>query len=153
MNWPAPGSHKVPVLVLAVRLANRDNPPMTNQSTHPQARALCRLDELSDPGSKGFSNGTSGILVVRQGSDVFVYENRCPHRGIPLEWTPDQFLDSSGRLIQCATHGALFLPESGECIAGPCSGDSLRKLDGYVHNGVVWLGKASPTGPLLQRGD
>ncbi|QJD60285.1 Rieske (2Fe-2S) protein [Pseudomonas sp. gcc21] len=117
---------------------------MTKHTHHREPRALCRLDELPDPGSKGFANGTTGILVVRQGGEAFVYENRCPHRGIPLEWTPDQFLDSSGRLIQCATHGALFLPESGECIAGPCSGDSLRKLDSYLDDGLVWLGKANP---------
>ncbi|WP_150305107.1 Rieske (2Fe-2S) protein [Pseudomonas saliphila] len=115
---------------------------MTDHNQYRTPRALCRLDELSDPGSKGFVDGANGILVVRQGTDVFVYENRCPHRGIPLEWVPDQFLDSSGRLIQCATHGALFLPESGECVAGPCSGASLRKLASYVQSGVVWLGKA-----------
>lgn len=120
---------------------------MINPSKHREPRVLCRLDELPDPGSKGIANGESGILVVRQGSAVFVYENRCPHRGIPLEWTPDQFLDSSGRLIQCATHGALFLPESGECIAGPCSGDSLRKLNSYVQDGFVWLGVPNPPNP------
>ncbi|HDZ55763.1 MAG TPA: Rieske (2Fe-2S) protein [Pseudomonas xinjiangensis] len=100
---------------------------------------LCRLDDLADPGSKGFLYKGQTLLAVRQGHRVFVYENRCPHRGIPLEWVPDQFLDSSNRLIQCATHGALFLPETGECVAGPCAGAYLKQRKCTVGNGQVWL--------------
>ncbi|MFA5678743.1 MAG: Rieske (2Fe-2S) protein [Pseudomonas sp.] len=103
------------------------------------AIALCRLDELSDPGSKGFELAGRSFFAVRQGQQVFVYLNRCPHRGIPLEWLPDQFLDHSGRLIQCASHGALFLPESGACVAGPCAGASLTSLVSYIDAGQVWL--------------
>lgn len=101
--------------------------------------ALCRLDELADPGSKGFEVNGRLVFAVRQGQQVYVYLNRCPHRGIPLEWVADQFLDHSGRLIQCASHGALFLPESGECIAGPCSGNSLTPLASHIEEGQVWL--------------
>lgn len=100
---------------------------------------LCSLDALADPGSKGFVYQGQALFAVRQGLQVFVYENRCPHRGIPLEWVPDQFLDSSNRLIQCATHGALFLPENGECIAGPCAGASLRPRASHISNGYLWL--------------
>lgn len=100
---------------------------------------LCRLDELSDPGSKGLMYKGQALFAVRQGNQVTVFENRCPHRGIPLEWVPDQFLDSSERLIQCATHGALFLPESGECVAGPCAGAYLTARPCYISNGHLWL--------------
>ena len=101
--------------------------------------ALCRLEDLPDPGSKGFSCRGQALFAVRQGRQVHVYENRCPHRGIPLEWVADQFLDHSGRLIQCASHGALFLPETGECVAGPCSGQFLRQLPSTLHNGWICL--------------
>lgn len=101
---------------------------------------LCRLDDLPLRGSKGIMHQGQALFAVRQGDRVFVYENRCPHRGVPLEWVADQFLDSSQRLIQCATHGALFLPESGECVAGPCVGQSLRQLPCYLHDGQLWLG-------------
>jgi nitrite reductase/ring-hydroxylating ferredoxin subunit len=103
------------------------------------SRPLCRLDELPPFGSKGLTYQGSALFVVRQGERIFVYENRCPHRGIPLEWTPDQFLDSSHRLIQCATHGALFLPETGECIAGPCTGAHLTARACHISNGYLWL--------------
>ncbi|MFN3580175.1 MAG: Rieske (2Fe-2S) protein [Pseudomonas sp.] len=102
-------------------------------------KPLCHLDQLPDPGSKGFTYQGQALFAVRQGSQVFVYENSCPHRGIPLEWVPDQFLDSSGRLIQCATHGALFLPENGACVAGPCAGQSLKARPCHINNGQVWL--------------
>lgn len=100
---------------------------------------LCHLSELPLRGSKGFLHQGQSLFAVRQGEQVAVYENRCPHRGVPLEWVPDQFLDSSKRLIQCATHGALFLPESGECVAGPCVGQSLRQLPSYISNDQLWL--------------
>lgn len=108
-------------------------------SSAPHSIALCRLDELPDPGSKGFQVAGRGVFAVRQGQQVYVYLNRCPHRGIALEWVPDQFLDHSGRLIQCASHGALFLPESGECVAGPCSGASLTPLASHIDAGQIWL--------------
>lgn len=104
-----------------------------------QTNALCRLEDVPDPGSKGFNLGGQALFVVRQGQQVHVYENRCPHRGIPLEWVADQFMDQSGRLIQCATHGALFLPETGECVAGPCSGQFLRQLPSALHQGWIYL--------------
>ncbi|WP_423785726.1 Rieske (2Fe-2S) protein [Halopseudomonas pelagia] len=100
---------------------------------------LCSMEALPDPGSKGFVHQSQALFAVRQGQQVFVYENRCPHRGIPLEWVPDQFLDSSQRLIQCATHGALFLPESGECVAGPCAGAYLKARPCHISNGHLWL--------------
>lgn len=110
-----------------------------NQPTDNQPVSLCQLDDIADPGSKGFLVQGQHVFAVRQGQQVFVYVNRCPHRGIPLEWVPNQFLDSSGRLIQCASHGALFLPESGECVAGPCSGAHLSPLACHIEGGQVWL--------------
>ena len=41
-------------------------------------------------------------------------------------------MDADNLFIQCSTHGALFKPGSGECIAGPCQGDSLAALFTFV---------------------
>ena len=84
-------------------------------------KLLCPSDALAPNSSRGFEIDGCKVLAVRRDGVAYFYLNRCPHRGIPLEWQPDQFLDSSASLIQCATHGALFLIESGECIAGPVS--------------------------------
>jgi len=106
--------------------------------------ALCRVDELGDPGSRGLQlplpDGTDlACFVVRRGDRVFAYRNRCPHTGAPLEWRPHQFLDAEGRFIQCALHGALFTPADGRCVHGPCDGDALEPLPVAVRDGwVTW---------------
>ena len=68
------------------------------------------------------------VILVRKNGILYGYQNRCPHTGVNLEWMPDQFLDSTESLLQCATHGALFNIEDGYCVAGPCSGQSLQSL-------------------------
>ncbi|MBD9415376.1 Rieske (2Fe-2S) protein [Pseudomonas sp. PDM16] len=89
---------------------------------------LCAPQELTEGCSRGFSIQNRRLLAVRRDGRPYVYLNHCPHRGLALEWREDDFLDDSGSLLRCAHHGALFLIESGECVAGPCSGQSLRAL-------------------------
>jgi len=93
---------------------------------------LCKTSDIEDPGSKSFelkiNRKTQSIFVVHKDGQFFAYYNQCPHTGVNLEWQEDQFLDLDKALIQCATHDALFLIDSGECIAGPCAGDSLQSL-------------------------
>ncbi|MBA1380702.1 Rieske (2Fe-2S) protein [Pseudomonas brassicacearum] len=99
---------------------------------------LCTAAELPDNSSRGFDIEGRKLLAVRRAGQAYVYLNRCPHRGVPLEWQPDQFLDASASLIQCATHGALFLIESGECVAGPCAGQLLTALDSREDDQGIW---------------
>jgi len=102
---------------------------------------LCRLDELDDPGSCGMTVTHGGqphdVFVVRQGEQVFGYLNSCPHTGGPLDWLPDQFLNLDKDYIQCATHDALFKLHDGECVAGPCKGDSLAAVPVIIEAGDV----------------
>ncbi len=65
------------------------------------------------------------------------YLNICPHLGVELNWMPERFMDSDNLFIQCSTHGALFRPGDGECIAGPCQGDALTQLDLRERNGQI----------------
>ncbi|WP_028240354.1 Rieske (2Fe-2S) protein [Stutzerimonas azotifigens] len=96
---------------------------------------LCESNELPEGHSRGYRH----VLLVRRAGRVYAYLNRCPHRNVPLEWQADRFLDESGSLIQCATHGALFLIESGECVAGPCSGRFLQPLAVEERDGAIRL--------------
>lgn len=100
---------------------------------------LCAPDELAEGQSRGFEIAGEKLFAVRKDGQLYAYRNRCPHRGIPLEWLPDQFLDHSASLIQCATHGALFLIESGECVAGPCAGQSLQELAIREDANGIWV--------------
>ena len=94
---------------------------------------LCALSEIPEGTSRGFTlerpDGRGlRVFAVRRGETVFAYVNRCPHRGTPLDWRPDDFLDREGRHILCASHGAVFRVEDGVCIAGPCPGEQLTPL-------------------------
>jgi len=93
---------------------------------------LCKTTDIEDPGSKSFEvkikRKTQSIFVVHKNGEFFAYYNKCPHTGASLEWLEHQFLDLDKALIQCATHDALFMIDSGECVAGPCVGDTLQNL-------------------------
>jgi nitrite reductase/ring-hydroxylating ferredoxin subunit len=56
------------------------------------------------------------------------YVNRCIHAGTPLDWWPNEFFTDDGRLLICATHGALYHPDSGACAGGPCGAGALYPL-------------------------
>lgn len=100
---------------------------------------ICDVSDLEDPGARGYELGEQAILIVRQGDQVRAFINACPHRGIRLEWQPDQFLDYEKQYIQCSTHGALFTLDEGKCIVGPCNGKSLQAIDCRIEEGKVWV--------------
>ena len=77
------------------------------------------------------------VIVHRDGDDVRVWLNVCPHAGRRLDWAPGQFLKSRDGLLVCAVHGASFELIDGECVAGPCRGQSLQRVDVVVRDGEV----------------
>ena len=106
-----------------------------------QAIKLCQIDEIPLDGVKGFKINSKGsslqIFIVRKGSNIYAYHNKCPHMGTSLDWQPDNFLDSSGELIQCSTHGALFRIQDGLCISGPCINQSLAVITTEVQENDI----------------
>jgi nitrite reductase/ring-hydroxylating ferredoxin subunit len=93
---------------------------------------LCDIDDIPDGGAKSFWFGEDsarrGIFLLRRGTAVAAYVNACPHIGTPLNFLDDRFLDQTGGLILCATHGALFRIADGFCVRGPCAGASLTPV-------------------------
>jgi nitrite reductase/ring-hydroxylating ferredoxin subunit len=79
------------------------------------------------------------LVLYRDGADVRAWLNVCPHAGRRLDWAPGKFLQSKDGLLVCAAHGASFEPVSGLCVAGPCSGQSLRAVAVEVRDGEVFL--------------
>ena len=100
---------------------------------------LCHIDDINDESSKGLELGDSSFFAVKKNGQVYVYRNHCPHLGVELNWQEDQFLDMDGMLIQCATHGALFLIENGECVSGPCLGQRLEAIPFTLVDGNITL--------------
>ena len=108
---------------------------------------ICELTDLADPGSRGFSidiDGQSidGFIVLQHGL-LYAYRNSCPHTGSPLDWVEHQFLDLDRAYIQCAVHDARFTIDSGECVAGPCTGDRLSPLKVIQQNQSLYLDPAA----------
>lgn len=86
-------------------------------------------EDLREGCARGATVNGIEIVAVRRGGVLYVYENRCPHQGTPLETFPDKFLNSDGSLLICSTHGARFRVEDGLCVSGPCKGERLRRID------------------------
>jgi nitrite reductase/ring-hydroxylating ferredoxin subunit len=78
------------------------------------------------PVTAGGEDGTG--FVVRYKSLAYAYLNRCAHVPIELDWAEGEFFDTSGLYLMCATHGAIYAPESGRCEGGPCRGGRLRPI-------------------------
>ncbi|MBE2210387.1 MAG: Rieske (2Fe-2S) protein [Xanthomonadaceae bacterium] len=77
------------------------------------------------------------VILHRDGDVVRAWVNVCPHAGRRLDWAPGQFLKSREGLLVCAVHGASFELIDGECVAGPCRGQSLQRVEVVVRDGQV----------------
>lgn len=102
---------------------------------------LCSLSELPQGACRGWPDADPAELVLLnwQGS-IQAYRNACPHTGAPMEWRRHQFLSVDGRHICCGVHGALFRPQDGRCVQGPCVGSSLRPVPVQIEGNRVLAG-------------
>jgi len=102
---------------------------------------VCRLQEIEDPGARGFTFGPAERpregFVVRRGERAWAWLNVCPHAGRNLNWKPDAFLTRDRSLIMCSAHGAVFEPDTGLCVGGPCPGRRLTPIPCEILDGVV----------------
>jgi nitrite reductase/ring-hydroxylating ferredoxin subunit len=106
-------------------------------------RRLCRLQDMPNGEAIALdvmlpSLGEESVILLRQDEHVSAWLNICPHAGRRLDWAPGKFLISRGMLV-CAAHGASFNIDNGECIGGPCRGESLRAVPVRVEDGDVVL--------------
>lgn len=107
----------------------------------PRDHPLCSAGDVAEGAARGFDfpagvPGPGAIVLKREGR-FLAYANRCPHKGTPLETFPDRFLDDSGDVLICSTHGARFRAADGFCFEGPCAGARLKALPVRVTDGQV----------------
>jgi nitrite reductase/ring-hydroxylating ferredoxin subunit len=107
-------------------------------------RLICESAALADGGKAvrfdlPHGHGSTPCFTVRYDGKVFAYVNRCPHRGTELDWNPGEVFDETGLYLICATHGAIFDPQTGLCISGPCQGAWLQTLPIVEQRGVVTI--------------
>jgi nitrite reductase/ring-hydroxylating ferredoxin subunit len=102
-----------------------------------------RWSTLADPGARSFELGTGtwpfrGFLVRRRG-ELRAFANICPHLSHPLDMLPEEFFAPDAELLRCMSHGALFDPDSGLCVVGPCAGQSLLRLQSRLDGDEIWV--------------
>ncbi|MCF8473414.1 MAG: Rieske 2Fe-2S domain-containing protein [Emcibacter sp.] len=94
---------------------------------------LCHISDIEDDRAKSFSYRSEDdireIFIHRVGDEIFAYENSCPHAYLPLNMKDGIFTERSGKYFMCHNHGALFDIKTGQCLAGPCHGQSLVKIE------------------------
>lgn len=107
----------------------------------PPGVALGPLELIADGKARNFvlqmTAGRFHGFVVRQGDVVHGYVDRCPHAGVMLTATLDDYLTPSGAMIACNWHGALFAIDTGLCVGGPCVGQSLTPWPVTVSDGQI----------------
>lgn len=109
---------------------------------------LCRAEDLAATGAKSVVLGEGldqlDVVVVRNEGRHFAYINSCPHQFIPLDIFPDHFLAEDGKHLMCSGHGALFEPDTGLCIDGPCENEFLDPLTIEEKDGEIYLNDPRP---------
>jgi nitrite reductase/ring-hydroxylating ferredoxin subunit len=122
-------------------------PDSQHTSAETQQR-LCATDDLAEGGigvrfTVAVNNRQVGAFVVRFDGAAHGYLNQCAHVPMELDWQEGRFFESSGLYLMCATHGAMYAPDSGLCVGGPCRGASLLKLRIEERDGdVYWVPEA-----------
>lgn len=106
--------------------------------------ALCAVEELDNPGSRGFDFREDAALfqmfVVRSGDRIEGWLNRCPHAGHPMDFPQHQFFTRDRKRLRCASHGAEFDLKSGACVFGPCKGRKLLPVPLLIEDGMIKIG-------------
>jgi len=113
---------------------------------------LCNSSDLAEGGQAVpfdvvYAGQTCRAFAVRFKGRTHAYLNRCTHVAMELDWQPNRVFDATGQWLLCASHGAAYLPDSGQCAGGPCHG-GLVKIHLVDKGGVVCWQTAYNLKPL-----
>jgi nitrite reductase/ring-hydroxylating ferredoxin subunit len=86
-----------------------------------------------------YGNESFSAFVIRHSRGINAYINRCSHQALELDWDLGHFFDLDQRYLICASHGALYAADSGQCVAGPCNGSGLEALPVVEKEGTIYL--------------
>ena len=106
---------------------------------------LCASGEVIDGGvgfcfELAYLGQTQTAFAVRYEGVAHAYLNRCAHIPMEMDWQAGQFFEDDKRYLMCATHGAIYEPDTGVCVGGPCRGSALVKIDVLELDGrLAWL--------------
>jgi len=103
---------------------------------------------LAVPFDVAYAGQTCRAFAIRFQGLPQAYLNRCTHVAMELDWQPNRVFDDSGQWLLCASHGAAYRPDTGQCAGGPCRG-GLIKIALSERDGVVFWHSAYNLKPVL----
>jgi len=106
---------------------------------------VCKVTDVSETLTVMVTThkGEFPLLLVSVASGLKGYVNACPHQYLPLDYRGKQLLSADGAKLMCTAHGASFVAETGEAIAGAnCALDAVP-LD--IHGGMIVIGGCCAT--------
>ena len=114
---------------------------------------LCNSRDLLDGGlavpfDVVYAGQTCRAFAIRFQGLPQAYLNRCTHVAMELDWQPNRVFDDSGRWLLCASHGASYQPDTGQCAGGPCR-SGLVKITLFERDDVVYWQFAYNLKPVL----
>ena len=93
---------------------------------------VARVGEIQPGHTKKFilqiDNCEEECFAGNHGGTLHAYINRCLHVPMTMDWIENQFMTEDQQFILCATHGACYLPDTGECVTGPPCGKFLIRV-------------------------
>ena len=114
-------------------------------------RLICASADLAEAGKSvcfkfSHQQREAAAFAIRFRGQVRCYLNECGHVPAQLDWQPGEFFDDSKLYLICSVHGALYAPDSGQCLGGRCHGKGLVALPVAEMNGQVFLIKEVANG-------
>ena len=127
-------------------------PAAPHWSTLPNAPApgtalMCQRDALTDGQATLWELDTGDgpgqpfkLLLLRNGSAVTAFANRCAHFGVPLAARQSQLIFTPLVSITCNVHYARYRWADGVCEGGECAGESLVPVPLHIsENGALCI--------------
>ena len=113
-------------------------------------RIICASEDLVEggPGVRfevSRDGETLPAFVVRWRGSARGFVNECRHQASELDWNAGEFFDEAKLYLICATHGALYEPDTGICVDGPCSGARLASVSVSERDGKIFCTEVQGT--------
>lgn len=84
-------------------------------------------------------NRTISVLIGKPSGRLKVFANVCRHQAVPLDLGVDSPMSDDGLYLVCNSHGAMYRPDDGYCITGPCRGERLFAMQAREEGDAIVL--------------
>lgn len=97
------------------------------------------IETMPDNSSCSVNVEGRNLLLVKRHGELFLYANHCPHTGESLDPMGGSIASAEGLLLTCQRHAAQFISDTGECVGGPCLGESIEAVAFTYSGGELYL--------------